>query len=156
VNCHQGSQGLLEADLHELEGVGESPLAVHIRDCPKCRAMAQAIVEDHRLLARGLQESVSGPDLGLLVDGFLAQEKGAVDGDDAKARSPFRRFGPYLIPLAAAATLAGLFFGGNPSLPGDPYLLPQRVEGLDLEVADGGDVAVLATDNPDITVLWFF
>ncbi len=156
MNCHQGSKRILEADLHELEGVGESPLAVHIRGCPKCRAMAQAIVEEHRLLAQGMKDGVSGPDLGLLVDDFLAEEKGALNGGDSKAPSPFRRFGPYLIPLAAAATLAGLFFGGNPSLPGDPYLLPERVEGLDLEVADGRDVAVLATDNPDITVLWFF
>lgn len=156
MNCQEASQGILQANLPELEGVGESSLAAHIRRCDRCRAAAQAIVEDHTLLPQVLHAVVPEPDLDGILDRHLAEKKAISEGAQTRAATHFKRVGLYLLPLAAAATLAGLFFGGNPSLPGEPYTVPQPAQGLGLEVADGRDVAVLATDNPDITVLWFF
>jgi hypothetical protein len=58
--------------------------------------------------------------------------------------------------MAAAAALAALFLGTEPQLPGEPYRPPPETPGLGLEVPEGQNVAVLATNDPDITVLWFF
>jgi hypothetical protein len=49
-----------------------------------------------------------------------------------------------------------LFLTGETPIPGDAYQPWTVAEGLDLEVPEGTNVAVLDTDNPDITVIWFF
>jgi len=42
---------MLEADLSELSGVGDSALAVHVRKCARCRAVADQIARDTHVLA---------------------------------------------------------------------------------------------------------
>jgi len=84
--------------------------------------------------------------------------------DQALSRSPKRRtlrlrpkpLGLNLLPLAAVAAIVGLFLGTDPQLPGDPYNPSTEAPGLGLEVPQGQNVAVLATHDPNITVLWFF
>jgi hypothetical protein len=98
-----------------------------------------------------LTAAVSPPELDALLDQAL--------GSDATPRilkvRP-RRFGLALLPIAAAAAMVALFWGSEPQLPGDPYVPPDRTPGLGLEVSEGQTVAVLATNDPEITVLWFF
>ena len=55
--CDHALEMLLEADLDELAGNGGSPLAAHVRECAKCRAVATRIAVDTRALARAFDEN---------------------------------------------------------------------------------------------------
>jgi hypothetical protein len=152
MSCAEARDGLLEADLPQLSGDGGDALANHLRTCGRCQEIAQAILEGERDLGGILEALVPAPDL----DALLAMAAGDVGGANSVLRRRFRRAIPPLIPLAAAAVLVALFFGREPSLPGEPVFPAPTSPGLGLEVPEGRDVAVLATGNPDITVLWFF
>jgi len=152
MKCSEAFQVMLEADAEELRGTGETPLARHLRECPSCAAMAEGILRGQEALSRALVEEVPSVDLDAVLDQALDQDEGLRFPSSPR----LRRWGFTLIPLAAAATFAALFLGTEPPLPGEPYVPPAREAGLDLEVPESTDVAVLATSNPDITVLWFF
>jgi hypothetical protein len=152
MNCNEAFQGILEAEANELQAAGETPLGRHIRDCPKCAAMAERVLRDQEALSRALVEEVAPPDL----DALLARAAESEPGLRVPGSKRIKRLGFAVLPLAAAAGMAALLLSADPPLPGDSYLPPAQVAGLDLEVPEGTDVAVLATRNPDITVLWFF
>jgi hypothetical protein len=153
---------MLEADPYELQDSGDSALSRHLRECGRCRSMAGAILEDEALLAHGLASAVPIPDLDRILDQALSPDPTPVKAStDPTAsgkilRFTWKRAGATLLPLAAAATLAALFLGRSPELPGDPYHPVPEAPGLGLEVPEGRNVAVLATNDPEITVLWFF
>lgn len=151
MNCAEARQAILEADPADLEGRGESGLARHLRDCSRCKDLARTVLVEERALALGLAAAVAAPELDALLDQALG-------ADPRPGILPFRlrRLGLTLLPLAAAAAMASLFLGSDPQLPGDPYLLPETAPGLELDVPEGQNVAVLATKDPNITVLWFF
>jgi len=52
MTCKEMLDRMLEADLAELEAQGESPIAFHLRECERCRAIAAQLVRDTRDLAR--------------------------------------------------------------------------------------------------------
>jgi predicted anti-sigma-YlaC factor YlaD len=151
MTCAEALQAMLEAEPSELEGKGESHLVGHLRDCPRCREMARTVLIQEEALGQGLAEAVALPDLDALLDQALGPK-----ANPWVLRFRPRRTGLTLFPLAAAATLAALFLGGDPRLPGDPYAPAEPAPGLGLDVPEGRDVAVLATNDPKITVLWFF
>lgn len=151
MTCAEALQAILEADPSELEGKGESRLVGHLRECPRCGEKARTVLIQEEALGQGLAEAVPLPNLDALLDQALAP-----GGKPWTLRFRPRRTGLTLLPLAAAATLAALFLGRDPRLPGDPYAPVDPAPGLGLEVPDGRDVAVLATNDPTITVLWFF
>ncbi len=151
MTCAEALQTILEADPSILEGQGDSSLALHIQECPRCRKMARAVLEGENVLAEELVAALPSPDLEALLDEVLGPES-----TPKKLRFRHRRLGLTLLPLAAAAAMVALFLGSEPRLPGDPYLPPQRAPGLGLEVPEGRNVAVMATSDPDITVLWLF
>ena len=151
MTCTEALQAILEADLTDLEGQGESSLARHVRECPRCQEGAQAVLKEESALAQGLAEAVASPELDVLLDQALGP---ATQPKTLRFRP--RRFGLTLLPVAAAAAMVVLFLGSEPQLPGDPYLPPEPVPGLGLEAPEGRNVAVLATNNPEITVLWFY
>ena len=151
MTCAEAHQTILEADPSVLEGQGDSSLAVHIQECSRCREMARAVLEGESFLAKELVAAVPPPELDPILDEVLGP------GSTLKTlRFRHRRLGLTLLPLAAAAAMVALFLGSEPRLPGDPYLPLQRAPGLGLEVPEGHNVAVMATSDPDITVLWFF
>ena len=156
MKCTEARLALLEADPATLEGRTQEPLARHILSCADCRARAEAILQGECLLASGLSEEMPLPD----PDRIIAMAQGG-DPVVIPFTKRFRRgawggAGAALIPLAAAATLAALFLGRTPSLPG-PEFIPRPVQaGLEVEAPAGRSVAVLETSNPDITVLWLF
>jgi len=152
MNCSGAREALLEADIDLLEGRGEGALVDHLRGCPRCRAVAQMIVEGERGLGEAMMELVPAPD----PDELLDRVEGERDGVRNLIRPQFRWSLSRLVPLAAAASLVALFLGRDPNLPGEPVVPMASAPGLGLEVPEGQDVAVLATKNPDITVLWFF
>jgi len=152
MTCAEAMQAILEADPSDLEGLGEGGFQDHLRACSRCQAAARAVLEEEKALAMEMVAAVPLPDL----DGLLA-EAAISRGSTPKRFSPrFRKAGFTLLPLAAAAAMVGLFLGSEPPLPGAPYTVPERPPGLGLEIPEGRNVAVLATNDPDITVLWFF
>jgi len=155
--CSEAQAALLEADLPVMRGEGDDPLAVHIRSCSRCRKMALVILDGEAGLARSLASALPPLDL----DEILERAK---DAEETEAilltpNRPFRApwgIGKTLVPLAAAAILTALFLGSPPNLPGPEYTPATAGVGLEVEVPQGRSVAVMETNNPEITVLWLF
>ena len=51
MTCEMMRERLLEAELDELAGQGNSPVAAHVRECARCRAVAEQLLGDTRQLA---------------------------------------------------------------------------------------------------------
>jgi hypothetical protein len=162
MTCADALEAMLEADPHELRDWEDTELSRHLRECGRCRSVAVAILEDEALLARGLESTVPHPDLDRIIDQALGANPTSTKASTNPTASgrilrfPRKRTVATLFPLAAAAALAALLLGRSPELPGDPYHPAPEAPGLGLEVPEGRNVAVLATKNPEITVLWFF
>ncbi len=157
MKCNEAMEGILKADLRELEGEGSTPLALHIRGCPSCRARAVAILRAEQALAQGLVKGLPEPD----YDQILRRAGESTPQEDKILRihrPPWFRPGPWktLVPMAAAAALVFLFLGREPTLPGPVYQPPPETPGLEVDVPEGQSVAVLQTNNPDISVVWLF
>ena len=61
MNCQNAYREMLVAEPEELRGLGESPIARHLRECGRCRARAGRILEANALLSAQLRV----PGLGL-------------------------------------------------------------------------------------------
>jgi len=177
MKCTDAQRKLLEADLFLVRGEGDDPLALHVRSCPRCREIATTILEAEAGLARSLSGALPPMDLDLILEraGLLEAgipearideardaEAGIAEVTDVRSLNLRRpgwsriRPGVALIPLAAAAVLTALFLGRPPNLPGPDYTPTAEAPGLNVEVPQGRSVAVLETNNPEITVLWLF
>jgi hypothetical protein len=55
MNCTESQERVLDADVHELRGVGDSSLAGHIRTCTQCRALADRILEEQAHIRAALE-----------------------------------------------------------------------------------------------------
>ena len=143
MNCLDVRSLLLEAEPEELTGEGATPLAEHVRTCGACGALAGRILEETAALDGFLAQAGSGPN----VDAILAGER------QAKV-IPFPAWRRWTA-VAAAAAVSGLFFlrGDAPMQVADTNIFEEVPL---VEAAPDQNVAVLATANPDITVLWFF
>jgi hypothetical protein len=155
MNCSEARSGLLEADLATLEGRDGSPLGTHIAECSGCRARAQAILEGESLLASKLGQEIELPDLDGIISAAEAEE--SVESLPSRWRGwASRKRVAALLPMAAAAAMVALFLGRAPTLPGPEYILDPPGDGMAVEVPLGQSVAVMETNNPEITVLWLF
>lgn len=97
MTCTQMLERLIEADPATLAGRGSSDVATHVRECARCRAVADQLLAETRLLAS-------------------AVERGAV----------VRRIRPIVLApaLAAAAALAFVMLPDRPTSP--PATIPSR------------------------------
>ena len=69
MTCDTRLARMLDAEPAELLGRGESPLAAHVRDCARCRAVAAALAADSTALVSAAQQLAvsSGVALGASV-----------------------------------------------------------------------------------------
>lgn len=149
MNCTEARDLLLQAELAELRGEGESEVARHVRECARCRTVAQEIGEQEGALAQA-----------------LAGMRPGVSADTAadEARTPeviplprWRRRWAALIPAALAATLAGILLTGNGTPPAPPATETAAVAPVPVvDAASSEHIVVFNTDNPDIVVVWLF
>jgi len=147
---------LLEADVEELDGRSESALAVHTSACESCRAMSQRILEG--------QEALSGA-LAALAGGVAGSaDPAAARSEVVAVRRRRRVVWRVTAPLAAAAVGAlALFNVMAPQPDTAPYAgapewaqpLALGASGTVVTAREGDRVAVLPTQNPNITVVWF-
>ena len=61
MNCASVLESLLDAELSEIQGDGNSALAEHLRSCARCRRLAGQLLVDTRLLATAMPAVVTSP-----------------------------------------------------------------------------------------------
>ena len=88
TTCTAMLERMLEADLGELTGRGDAVLATHVRECARCRAVADRLARDTEALGRSVRRA---PDLAV-----------------AGSRSGAVRAVPAVALIAVAASLASI------------------------------------------------
>ncbi|NJD20091.1 MAG: hypothetical protein FIA95_12520 [Gemmatimonadetes bacterium] len=156
TTCSELRELLLEAEPGELRGEGEGPLASHLRSCDACRRHAELLLRADEAVDEAL-----GSEGTLDVEAVLRQacEAPAELTWKSRAVSAARRAAAARrawIPVAAAAALTALLLVARGPTP-VPVPAIVRAEAAPLVAAtSAGGVAILETDSPNITVLWFF
>lgn len=156
--CQEVRRLILEGEPHELRGIGDSPLAAHVRACPRCARVATTVLAETERLDAYLTRDPTEARVDAILDraGWIdPSPSGVADGPASDAAA--RRWRPRWAWLAAAAAVGALLLlpgrsvRPGPELPAVAGSRPPTVEAM-----SGQRVAVLETENPDITVLWFF
>jgi len=144
MTCIEARAALVEADLEELRGAADTPLALHLRACADCRSAADRIAR---------------------VEGAMGRRIAALAPRRALARAPAtlprrRRPWRWAAPLAAAAGVGALLLVvPRPPRPADDGRTDTTVReagGVSVRAPAGRNVAVFQTDDPDIVVIWFY
>ncbi len=151
MNCELALERMLDADPEELEGRGESELVGHIQGCGRCQAVAAELLAGHEML----DAQIHSADADRRVERVLPAVRRA-----AIQRVHSRRLIRFALPAAAAAVLALLVTRDPvPALPlVDPpaQLAGQPTVQPTVRLAPNTNALVLETDNPKITVVWFY
>jgi anti-sigma factor RsiW len=146
MNCRTARHLMLTAEVTDLQGRGEGGLSRHIGDCGRCRALAAELVGAMDQLRSDLEtpEAAGGPSVRRAVLG-------------AKRRRARARVLGRLVPLAAAAGLAGLLLvRRGPQVIPSPARAPHVIHDVSVTAPPGRSLAVLHTPDPNIVVIWFF
>ena len=156
TDCTLPTDRLLEADLAELRGEGDGELARHLAACPRCAAQAREIVRATQAMDDLLHGVRPRPD----IDAVIARARMGVE-EGARAPEPGSSWPQRSwVGLALAAGIAALVLWSErpPELPGTPLAALPGPESAPpvLDGSQAGGAVVIETDNPDITVLWFF
>ena len=158
TDCPTTRDWILDADPAELEqdGAGKHAghLVGHLAECPQCRALADDILGSQAAFGDVLAAVAPALDL----------EAALVRAREAHQATRRRRRWQVAVPLAAAA-LGGLLLMGRPSpapVPGFDLATVRAARALGLAGArpivkaqSHQRVAVLPTEDPNITVIWF-
>lgn len=153
IECKTALERLLEADPAELSGGGESELAVHLRECDRCTAIAARLLAGQQELAGALGEL--GPLTG--VENALRKAR-ARSRQIARRRNAWRAAAPLAAAAAVAAAVAAVLLVGSPNgrMPGEIVSLPApRVEPV-VEMAVAQNVMVFETEDQSARVIWFY
>ncbi len=151
MNCELALERMLDADPEELEGRGDVELVVHIQGCGRCQSVAAELLAGHEMLAA----KIHSVDADRGVERVLPAVRRA-----AIQRVRRRRLIRFALPAAAAAVLALLVTRDPvPSMPlVDPpaQLIGRPPEHPTVRLAPNTNALVLETNNPKITVVWFY
>jgi anti-sigma factor RsiW len=158
TTCDRYREALLEAEPDDLRGLGPTEVARHIRACPACARAGEIILETTASLNVFLDVGgeMAAPDLDAVLRRAAASVRTTPPNDRPESMVPWR-VNRRWVGLAAAAAITALLL-----LPGQPPPLPPVATVAaaaplpTVESAPGQTVAVFETQNPDITVLWFF
>ncbi len=151
MNCESACERMLDADPEELEARGDSGLDVHIQSCGRCQAVAAELLAGHEMLAA----RILSVELDRGVEAVLPAVRRA-----ATRRIRRRRLTRFALPAAIAAALVLLAIRDRaPSTPlVDPpaQLAGQPPAQPSVRLAPNTNALVLQTNNPKITVVWFY
>lgn len=154
--CENVRRLILEAEPDELRGIGSGRVAAHVRDCSSCGHLAARILEETAALDAYLTAEADPS----TVEEVLRRAGIASPhwtGTRSRPRDWWGRRSAW-IALAAAASAAALLLARGRVPTTAPVPVALAVAELPPLVQSSSDrtVAVMQTDNPDITVLWFF
>lgn len=68
TGCTRFLEAMMDADPRELRGEGDSELARHVPECPRCRAAASRILLDTEALDRALDEMLPPMDVDAVLE----------------------------------------------------------------------------------------
>ena len=157
MHCEIARDRILEADPAELSYEVAGDLTKHLESCGACQALAERVLESESALAG----AIAAMEPGLDVDVALARVPSGRGWGSVRG---WRRAG-LALPLAAAAVAALVMLQpqGNPGQtvafdPSSPVVA--RALGWDrpasvVRSTSHVSVAILPTENPDITIVWF-
>ncbi|MDE0661703.1 MAG: hypothetical protein OXI79_18870 [Gammaproteobacteria bacterium] len=161
--CDRPVEPLLTAALDELAGTADTELSRHVRDCPHCAAAARKILAANDALDASLREGFVLHRASLLA---RAPSKEPTPGASRRRwRAPWPANRPALGWVAAAVGLVAVATVivvvtprqeplPSPRLAAEPPATEQASQPLTVD-APGYDVAVIPTENPDVTIIWF-
>ncbi|CAA9316946.1 MAG: hypothetical protein AVDCRST_MAG89-1451 [uncultured Gemmatimonadetes bacterium] len=151
MTCAQALDYMLEADAPELHADAPGALAGHLRGCAPCRSVAQRILEAQAELASGLAA--------LTAAGVREEVRVRPIGS---APSAVRRWAlRAALPLAGAASML-LVLRPAASPPESARVAAAAIqrdmmhEEPLVEPGPGQGVAVMATRDPGVTVVWLY
>ncbi len=150
MNCEIALDRMLEAEPAELRGELDTDLARHLSQCARCHAVAEEIVAGEARLASGLRALQPSREVDAVVRRVKARPRFARQVIRSKIR---------LVPLAAAAALALLLFRADRSREFDGTVTPTALPSAGppaVQVSPNTNFVLMKTDNPKITVLWFY
>ena len=163
TTCERPVAPLLTAELDELAGKADTELAGHVRECPHCAATARKILAANDALNASLSHARAVHSASLL----LAARSGAqaMGADRPRWRPEWLANGPTLgwvaaaVGLVAVATVLLVVSALQEPVPSPESAAEQRaVEHASQPLivdAPGYDVAIIPTENPDVTIVWF-
>ena len=148
MNCELALDRMLEADPEELAAESNTELGMHITGCDRCRAVAEEILAGQQMLGDAVHALEAEGKVDAVVHGVRAT---------ARARRRRRVVSAALLPLAAAAALVLLVTGDSGRMHRTATIvqadLPSRPT---VTLPSATNAMVLKTDNPKITVVWFY
>ncbi|MFL5386330.1 MAG: hypothetical protein ACJ8GN_27750 [Longimicrobiaceae bacterium] len=149
MDCAAARALLLEADLAEIRGEVDSPLAAHLRTCAFCREDADAILAGEAELDAALR-TLAAPSADPQVIPLRPR------------RAWTRRVAPAAASLAALAAAVAAVMLARPDAAPPRGATAEQIARLMFpappvaRAADGRSVAVLETSDPGVTVVWVY
>ncbi len=170
MNCDEAREALLEAELPLENDDGNSALAMHLRGCANCGALAAAL-ENQLVAVRADYEELQ-PRMSTDAIASTVIERATVrllrplSSRGVELRGSMVQAGrkrrgivaTALLGAAIAAAITILVLHNNTidrRDAGDPQPSAQRVP-IEVEVAENQNAIVFETKNPNITVVWLY
>ena len=153
-DCARALEYLLDAEPDELSGRSDTEVGRHVRECDRCRAASQKVLDSTARLDAALAVVPDDFDFAAI----LRRAKSPESKRHTATVGPIRRRWGGIATVALAASIVGLLVlsDRDDPLPGTAVTARVTVQLPIVDAAADQDVAVIETDNPDITVLWFF
>lgn len=148
ADCRHQLDRLLAADPAELAGRGDSDLALHVRECNRCAAVAARLLAGQEQLAASLIELRPRTEASVALAAVHARRGRKLAWESAW------RWGPV---AAAAALAAAMVLRALPSRTMEGGRVPVaeiQVEPL-LDAPSGENVMVFETRDRSARVIWF-
>ena len=142
MSCEVIRDAMLEAELEELRGIGDSDVAKHIRECAACRQRAQIILRGHDRLAASLD----------------SMRPRAADTAVVPIQRKWRRLSWVPLPLAAAAVLALLMIPrlrDDDELPRMDAIVRLMFQEQPVASPPPGQQAMVIEKN-EMTIVWLY
>ena len=138
-NCTAIRELMLEAELEELRGIGESDVAEHIRGCAACASRAQAILRSYGQLDAALTTMSTQSEAATVIP---LQRR--------------RRLRWIPLPLAAAAVVALLMMPGQEeTLPNMDAVARMMIKETPVVSPAPGQQALVMEKN-EMTIVWLY
>jgi hypothetical protein len=149
IDCDAALERLLEANPAELAGRDDSELAVHVRGCGRCQAVAARLLAGQEQLAGALGELRPRTDVGEALSTARARRSKALKWQRVS------RWGPVAAAAVVAAVMVLQSLPAARMIEGENVRAPAQMEPL-VEAAAGQNVLVFETGDQSAKVIWFY